>query len=247
MAPSTDYYRILGVQKGATESEIKKAYRKMALRWHPDKNPDNKEEAEKRFKEISESYEVLSDKEKRRLYDQYGKEGVSGGNTGGMPQYDFNDMFHGGGPHHQHTGQHFDHFTFRDPKEVFREFFGGRDPFAQFFGERSSHYSIFLSLPPSAFGSAFGSFGTPFEDDFFGDPFGGHQHMTSSNGAGGKVGGGGGGGGKFRSTSTSTKFVNGKKIVTKKVIDNGVETVTIEENGAVTSRTVNGQTQSLQY
>ncbi|XP_032360240.1 chaperone protein dnaJ 1, mitochondrial isoform X3 [Etheostoma spectabile] len=79
-----EYYQTLGVQKNATQEDIKKAYRKLALKWHPDKNPENKEEAEKRFKELSEAYEVLSDENKRSTYDRYGKDGLSAG--GGKEQ-----------------------------------------------------------------------------------------------------------------------------------------------------------------
>ena len=67
-----DYYKILNVKKNATESEIKKAYRKLAIKWHPDKNPNNKEEAEEKFKEINEAYSVLSNKQKRKQYDNGG-------------------------------------------------------------------------------------------------------------------------------------------------------------------------------
>ncbi|VDP94294.1 unnamed protein product [Echinostoma caproni] len=77
-----DYYEVLCVTKTAGPDEIKKAYRKLALKWHPDKNPGNKEEAEHRFKLISEAYEVLSDPSKRRIYDQYGKQGL----VNGVPQ-----------------------------------------------------------------------------------------------------------------------------------------------------------------
>ena len=84
-----DYYEILGVSKSADAKEIKKAYRKIALKYHPDKNPDNKE-AEEKFKEAAEAYEVLSDDEKRARYDRFGHAGVSG-NGGG---------FSGGGRHH---------------------------------------------------------------------------------------------------------------------------------------------------
>jgi DnaJ-class molecular chaperone len=70
--PKKDYYAVLGLSKGASESDIKKAYRTLAMKWHPDKNPNNKEEAEKKFKEISEANDVLSDAEKRAKYDQYG-------------------------------------------------------------------------------------------------------------------------------------------------------------------------------
>ncbi|WJX44585.1 DnaJ sub B member 6 [Trifolium repens] len=73
-----DYYKILQVDKNANDEELKKAYRKLAMKWHPDKNPTNKKEAEAKFKQISEAYDVLSDPEKRGIYDQYGEEGLKG-------------------------------------------------------------------------------------------------------------------------------------------------------------------------
>lgn len=85
-----DYYRILGVARNATPENIKKAYRKLALKYHPDRNPGNKE-AEENFKEAAEAYEVLHDPEKRRLYDLYGHEGVS--STGFTGFHDFSDIF----------------------------------------------------------------------------------------------------------------------------------------------------------
>ncbi len=77
-----DYYEVLGVQRNATEAEIKKAFKKLAMKFHPDRNPDNKE-AEENFKEAREAYDVLSDAQKRAAYDQFGHEGVSGMGGGG--------------------------------------------------------------------------------------------------------------------------------------------------------------------
>lgn len=77
-----NYYDILEVQKNSTDAEIKKAYRKLAMKWHPDKNPDNAEEAAKKFQEIGEAYDVLSDMEKRAIYDRFGYEGLKNGVPG---------------------------------------------------------------------------------------------------------------------------------------------------------------------
>lgn len=99
MAEKRDYYEVLGVAKGASDDEIKKAYRKVAKKYHPDLNRDNPEAAEK-FKEIGEAYAVLSDKEKRARYDQFGFAGVDsnyggggGGFTGGFEDIDLGDIF----------------------------------------------------------------------------------------------------------------------------------------------------------
>jgi len=100
-----DYYEILGINKGASSSEIKKAYRKKAIQYHPDKNPDDKT-AEAKFKEAAEAYEILSDDNKKARYDQYGHQafengGGGGGGFGGMNMDDifsqFGDVFGGGG------------------------------------------------------------------------------------------------------------------------------------------------------
>src|SRR3972149_1761648 len=88
MAAKSDYYDILGVSKSATKEEIKKAYRKQALEWHPDRHKDEKEAAERRFKEINEAYQILSDSQKRSAYDQFGHEAFAPGGGfrgGGFP------------------------------------------------------------------------------------------------------------------------------------------------------------------
>ena len=112
MAQKRDYYEVLGVSKSATDEEIKKAYRKLAKKYHPDANPDNKEEAEKKFKEVNEAYETLSDKQKRQMYDQFGFNG---------PNFSGNQ---GGGSYYYSSG--FDGFgDFGDLGDIFSSFFGG--------------------------------------------------------------------------------------------------------------------------
>jgi molecular chaperone DnaJ len=78
-----DYYEVLGLDKNASEDDIKKAYRHLAKKWHPDANPDNKKEAEEKFKEIGEAYSVLSDPQKKKNYDQFGSAEGFGGGAGG--------------------------------------------------------------------------------------------------------------------------------------------------------------------
>ena len=98
MAEKRDYYEVLGLQKGASDAEIKKAYRKLAKQYHPDLNPDDPE-AEAKFKEVNEANQVLSDPEKRAKYDQFGHAGVDssyggGANfTGGFEGVDLGDIF----------------------------------------------------------------------------------------------------------------------------------------------------------
>jgi DnaJ family protein B protein 4 len=127
-----DYYRILEINRDADAEAIKKAYRKQALRWHPDKNQDNKEVAEEKFKDVAEAYDVLSDPQKKAVYDQYGEEGLkgapppspggpggfytSGGDGGRMP----------GGFAYQFSG---------DPRDIFSRFFQSSFERSQSFGE----------------------------------------------------------------------------------------------------------------
>ena len=93
-----NYYDILGLNKNASENEIKKAYKKLAIKYHPDKNPNNKE-AEEKFKIISEAYSILSDKEKKGQYDHFGKQGIGGNrgpSRGNVNPNDIFSMFFGG-------------------------------------------------------------------------------------------------------------------------------------------------------
>ena len=92
MADKRDYYEVLGVQKGASEDEIKKAYKKMAIKYHPDRNPGDKE-AEEKFKEAAEAYDVLRDPDKRARYDQFGHAGMGGASGFGGQGFDMNDIF----------------------------------------------------------------------------------------------------------------------------------------------------------
>ncbi|XP_049292601.1 dnaJ homolog subfamily B member 6 isoform X1 [Anopheles funestus] len=340
-----DYYKVLEVSRTASEAEIKKAYKKLALRWHPDKNPDNPEESNRRFKEISEAYEVLSDAYKRHIYDnrgtrrsatnsttggttgsysaftnrdysrnggydhyhhhRYGSGGSRYGSTGGRenssssrtfsfkgffettPFFRFfekkrriydqygkdglinngSDRYHQSTRHRRHNGSSgmddFEFFgfpfTFRDPEDVFREFFGG-SPFDELFRisqpahqharrangatnghhhhhQRHSHPQNIISSP---FMTPLMSFGLM--DDFFNN-----GHMAQRGGMSSVSEYSYSGGGPVKRTSTSTTFVNGKKLMTKKVYENGTETIMSYENDVLKSKTVNGVAQAIPY
>ncbi|XP_036224986.1 dnaJ homolog subfamily B member 6 isoform X1 [Bactrocera oleae] len=330
-----DYYKVLDISRNATESEVKKAYKKLALKWHPDKNPDNLDEANTRFRELSEAYEVLSDarrrkiydtratlqkedsnynyskgsgytgcsgykyrtrsdpkrdyncnnkedehgrhdntstkhanryysftfrnlfewtpfhklfEKKRRLYDQYGKEGLLG------------DRGHhrSSRHHHAHDFDDFDimggfPFVFRPPEEVFREFFGVNSPFADLF--RDAHGYPQSNRPNNGLSSSgrqhvgtklASPFGAPMLNYSMMDfmmPSNGFTSFSSFNSV--PNGRGGAASGAVRRTSTSTTFVNGKKLMTKRVYENGKETVFSYENDVLKSKTVNGVIQKL--
>lgn len=150
---SNDYYQILGISKNATEAEIKRAYRKLALQYHPDRNKSK--EAEEKFKEVNKAYEVLSDTQKRQTYDQFGAAAFEQGGPSGQ------GPFGAGGPFGGFSGQQgpftYTYSTsggnpqgfdfgggFSDPFEIFEQFFGGASPFGR--AQRRSTYSLTISF-----------------------------------------------------------------------------------------------------
>ena len=128
---SDDYYEVLGVARSADEKAIKKAYRKLAVKHHPDKNPNDKEKAEERFKKITEAYSVLSDKDKKKTYDQFGKAGLDPSYGGGGGASGFHGGGFPGGGVRFSTGPV---MSFNDANDIFKQFFGGEDPFSMFGG-----------------------------------------------------------------------------------------------------------------
>jgi len=143
MATQRDYYEVLGLGKSASEAEIKSAYRKLALKYHPDRNKEAG--ATEKFKEISTAYEVLGNSEKRKMYDQFGHAGVSGAAGGGPAGW---NPFAGGasGPfsytYSNQGGAGFEDIFggASDPFDIFESFFGGASPFRR--GPAKPHYQI---------------------------------------------------------------------------------------------------------
>ncbi|CAG8650378.1 57_t:CDS:2 [Paraglomus occultum] len=246
MSVKSSYYDILEISTEATDEEIRKAYRKQALQWHPDKNNHRLEEAEVKFKEIAEAYEILSDPEKRQIYDTYGEEGLKNGGASAFPET--NGMFPG--------------FVFHDPEEIFRQFFGinfgtalFNDPFFTG-GQQQTHPTDPFGRP---FGHTFGThtfgthpFGThPFGTNPFGAlsfgalPFGGFPSLGNTFGSStytsfNSFSGGNGSG--FITESSTTTISNGIRTTTIKRTDaQGNVTLITESSDGTRTETINGQ------
>jgi DnaJ-class molecular chaperone len=151
VATKRDYYEILGVSKGASLGEIKKAYRKLALQWHPDRNRSS--EATERFKEINEAYEVLHDPKKKEAYDQFGHAAFDPryGGEGGPFTYTY--TYGGGGEDFGGFKGFGDFGGFSDPFEIFEQFFGGGELFRRR-GQRSiPRYGLTVSFLEAVHGT----------------------------------------------------------------------------------------------
>ncbi|NXT79953.1 DNJB8 protein, partial [Zapornia atra] len=203
-----DYYKVLGLQRSASQDDVKKSYRKLALKWHPDKNPSNKEEAEEKFKAVAEAYEVLSDPQKRSLYDRSVEKSRSprGRSATGTQEDSFDSPYH-----------------FHDFEEFFTEVYGGVDPFAHAFwdpfnnrgnGENWNRMNG-RRMPWNLFHPGWQPTFSFVEDT-----------AAPRN---------------VRSVFTTTEVINGKKIITRKIIENGQERIEVEEDGQLKSVTINGR------
>ncbi|THD27906.1 DnaJ subfamily B member [Fasciola hepatica] len=283
MSTHTCYYKVLGLEREATVEDIRRAYRKLALKWHPDKNPNNANEAEKRFKEISAAYEVLSDPEKRALYDRYGKDGVNGtripttrrssskssngrrrrttmgGSMFHSSLFDDSDFFF---PFREFG------FHFRDPEVVFREFFAKHVSMMNAFANSQSFMSVnpdpqpvrvtnnrlsekntqSSNRPNSEMPRKGPAHSKGLDRSFTYKVSPQRVHSFSGNaasttfvsfGSANRSGNTGPIRGTFR--STTSRFLDGKCVTTRRTIQDGVETIEVEENGVLKAKTVNGQ------
>mmetsp|Transcript_13871 Transcript_13871/g.32372 ORF Transcript_13871/g.32372 Transcript_13871/m.32372 type:complete len:318 (+) Transcript_13871:194-1147(+) len=253
MEAGDDAYEVLGVAKDATESEIKKAYRKLALKHHPDKQTTDasRKEASEIFAKISNAYEILSDKQKRQEYDNRGRSGDNGYGASNSRRrtsaHDFSSFGGGGG----------DGFHFHDPFEIFNRVFreefgrhngGGMGAFHNGFPGSHSQRSPFVASPfPFMGGGMMGpGGGSPFDDPFFSGGMGNPMRAQSHNNSlfGGGFGGFGGdpfamlNGGGMNGGTTTSSFTTSSS--TSGMGGNGVSTST-----STTTRIVNGRRQTV--
>ncbi|XP_075408793.1 dnaJ homolog subfamily B member 7 [Tenrec ecaudatus] len=227
-----DYYKVLGVQRYASPEDIKKAYHKVALKWHPDKNPENKEEAERRFKEVAEAYEVLSNDEKRDTYDKYGKEGLNDDGGSCFDEPCEND------------------FRIRKPDDVFNHFFGQRDPFSfEFFEDSLEDLLKSPEYSQRSRSRGVGSFSSTFSDyPAFGGKFSsydvgyvsysslGHGSLTSFS----SMEFDDRGIDNYLYFTRSDQATDGRNINIKRIIENEQEREVVEEDDDLRSFLING-------
>jgi DnaJ-class molecular chaperone len=208
-----DYYKILGLSRGAADDDIKKAYRKFALKYHPDKNKEPG--AEEKFKEVAEAYEILSDSKKKDIFDKYGEEGLKMGSGGGG-----GPSGGGAGPGPQGPGANAGYNSYAwsgDPNETFRMFFGNSNPFGAFFGtgDQDGHHQEEVDPTMGGGSNGMGGFGGfpnmfRFTSSNFGGPGGppGSMHQSMSSGG---IGGQGQPGQQSSSSSSQSGGGGSKK------------------------------------
>ena len=263
---STNYYNTLQISKDASTNDIRKAYRRLALKWHPDKNPEKQDIATTKFKQISEAYEILSDGNKRKSYDL---------------KHDFKDF--DSSSTQIYRPFEFNIFVFRDPKDVFQEFFGNNDPFEetidplellgglQLLESISQNSSKCLNdLNDLSIVSKYGKSAPrrnchcPNCDSTRENVYGCVPALPASNNPrpikmppnylsassrqfGNNMGNYdssvSSGNVSICRNSTSIRFENGKKLKIQRTFENGAEIVKVYENDVLKSHTVNGQVQ----
>jgi curved DNA-binding protein CbpA len=249
--PIKNYYEILELNSNASEQEISKAYRRLALKWHPDKNPGNAKEAEKRFVEVAEAYEILSNKEKKKLYDDQLIQNSSN-------NYNFNDdrsnnNYRTFSQNFREPESTFDN-QFSNPQKIFEKFFGTRNIFEiyeenEFLDPQKTQRELNpnSSLFPNFSRHNKNSSSFKYSTINFSDSDSNKDFKRFSSFKNNREPGIGSNSSSSKSTTVSKKIINGKSIVTTKIIENGNETIIEEENGFMKSKTVNGVPQFTSF